>query len=126
MRCAVVANSYQVAVFDPDSPDAYPEWQSGDEDWVATDSGLAIATVTDAELVVEVKILDKDVAPPTYEGWEQVVRRRLTMGAGRLAIGNVLAATICHVEIGSPSCDVLVLRRPNSPDLHVLVYRDSR
>lgn len=86
----------QIAIFDPDMPDAYPDWGDGEDEVVQTRHGIAVATIPDVRGRVWVRVVRDEPGDASarvlYEG-------AILTTAGRLHVGSVPAAQLFEVGL---------------------------
>lgn len=110
--------------FDPDAPGAYPAWDTGEERLVVTSAGMAIATDTDEEIVIRVRVLGRREGMADPETWQRIGSGRVSTREGRFEVGCVLAATTRQLVVEAGAYDVIASRnRALATDFLVKVRR---
>lgn len=104
----------QVAIVDPDSLDAYPDWGGGEAEIVFTRFGVAIETVPDTHGTVHISIVD------SYEPHSD--DRILFAGSveavnGRLVVGSFTGAELTEIRVGVGLNAVRIFTRGNRGDV---------
>lgn len=102
-----ISPSYsQVAVFDPDVPDAYPTWEEGSTIASATGHGIAVATISDLAGDVGVIVT---VNEPTNTDEEQILfSGTIASLNGRLLVGSVTGGDLSELDVTPGSHNVRV------------------
>jgi hypothetical protein len=99
---SVYALHAQVALFDAEGEDSYPEWETGTEDAVLGPRGIAVATAGDTEIEVVVCSDKKNLSGILCISGE------ISVGNQGLIVGNVVAANLAQIPWppGKTSVDV--------------------
>jgi len=99
---SVYALYAQVALFDAEGEDSYPEWKTGTEEAVLGPRGIAVATAGDTEIEVVVSSGQENVSGMLCISGE------IQVGHGGLVVGNVVAANLVQIPwpSGKTSVDV--------------------
>jgi hypothetical protein len=115
----------QVALFDPENPDSYPDWGTGDEAMVFGPSGVAVGTRPDLTGSVRIEVwTDKhEPSAPMRLAGEGVLR----VSANQLTVGSVTGADLRTVPIPAVECHVSVYLHDSEdgPDAVVFVLQPS-
>lgn len=85
----------QIMLFAADGAE-FPEWETGEEPAVATDSAIMVATREDLDGDVTVRVETDPTASP--EG-EKVFERRLSLQTTTVRFGSFLANELAEVEL---------------------------
>lgn len=76
-----------------------PDWESGDEQAVASEHAVLVATRPDHEGNVHIQVLRGEGGPDLGS---QVFDGELSVVSGRIVVGSVLAGQTLEVETGRP------------------------
>lgn len=92
----------QVALFDFERKDSYPEWQTGEESFVYNQFGIAVATKCDTRIEV---VVSTDVIT---EYGNHLAEFELEIGKNGILVGNVPAASLTHIDFPEGKAQVQV------------------
>ena len=87
LREKFLAHYYQIALVDHEDPEAYPEWETGEEPAIASSKGIVVATPIDG--YVETIIMNGE---GTVHGVE-VFSGTIEVGQAGLCVGNEVSAS---------------------------------
>jgi hypothetical protein len=109
----------QIALIDPDEPDSYPQWSTGQESVVFGEFGVAVATRPDEEGNVAIEVWTGEV--PRTSGLRLLAQGSIRASAGHLAVGSVAGADlrVVSVQAGMHRVEVHVRGSASGPDLVV-------
>jgi hypothetical protein len=94
---------YQVAIFDAENPDAYPEWKIGKELIVFGQYGVVVVVANDTEIEISVAI---GKLIPTYK---LCVSGEININNKGVIVGNVPSSSLDNVEISSGHYSITVM-----------------
>jgi hypothetical protein len=108
----ILAMYAQVALFDAEDGESYPQWETGDERVILGPKGIAVATAPDAR--IDVRAYSGDGNP----GGNKILSAVIQVGNRGLLVGNVAAADITELPwpAGETSIDVYVTGLPDRVD----------
>lgn len=99
----------QVAIFDAEDPKSYPQWETGEEAFVFSEKGIAVATINMDKVKVIVYI------EPINPQGTFLVSKTLNIGSKGIFIGNMPASDLHKIDWRTGATDVSVyVNDPNS------------
>ena len=96
LRCSVRPHYAQIELSDPSAPD-YPQWGTGEELAVATETSIAVATRPDLDGEVEIEVWRGTAQPLAALLWEG----QISLGGDQAVVGTTVGNDLHPVEVGS-------------------------
>jgi hypothetical protein len=87
LREKFLAHYYHVALIDHEAPDAYPQWETGEEAAIAGPKGVVVATPTDR--YIETIVLSGEGRVTGME----IITGTIEVGQAGLSVGNEISAS---------------------------------
>lgn len=106
----------QVALFDAEDKEAYPQWKTGDEIVVFGLHGVAVVTAGDKQ--VDVRVF-KGMVEPQHS---LCVSGEIEIGEQGVLVGNVPAASVTHLSLSSGKYSVVVYTDKVGPETEQVVF----
>jgi hypothetical protein len=113
----------QIALFDAQASDAYPEWLTGDEAAAIGPRGIAVATAGDVDVeVIVYDLQDEDAGSARVIGSSRI-SGIIEVGNQGLLVGNVPASDLFEIEwpTGRASVEAQV-QAPTDQAVRVLFF----
>lgn len=101
----------QIAIFDAEHGDSYPEWGTGAEGFVVGDRGIAVAVVPDEDIQVQVLVGDEGRKPDRL-----LTSATIQAGGQGLIVGNILSCSFAQLWWPSGQSRVSVYANGSSVD----------
>jgi hypothetical protein len=95
LRCSVRPYYAQIEFSDPSAPD-YPQWATGEELAVATETSVAVATRPDVDGEVEIEVWMGPAQPLPALLWEG----EIDLAGDAAVVGNTVGNDLHLVEVG--------------------------
>ncbi len=111
---------FQVALFDAEMKNAYPQWKTGKEIIVFGSRGVAVATANDTEVNV---VVTRGKANPDYK---LCVSGEILVGKKGIIVGNVAASSINLILLQSGEYSVVVYTNGLGPDTDQVYFYINR
>jgi hypothetical protein len=111
----VFALHAQVALFDAEDDNSYPQWETGTEEAIFGPKGVAVATAADRDVEVTVQRGAKPDGMPRISG-------EIEVGNQGLIVGNIVSGDFAQLEWspGKVTVDVYTDKLPSEQVAHVV------
>ncbi len=111
---------FQVALFDAEVKDSYPQWKTGEETVVFGSRGVAVATANDTDVNVVVK---RGKANPDYK---LCVSGEILVGSKGIIVGNEVASSISLIPLQSGDYSIVIYTNGLGPDTNQVYFCINR
>lgn len=92
----------QVTLFNPTSPDAIPQWETGEEAVIFGSDGISVATKNDEEIEIFIFNNANDI-PDSYH---EIGNGRISVGDSGLQVGEITTNSISDIAYSAGSVNV--------------------